>query len=201
MEPERKPSYKDEGMRFVDDANIIELYFHRDEEAIRHTSGKYGASCHKTARRILRDLRDVEECVSDTWIHTWNSIPPKRPSFLGAFVIRIARNLALDRYDHNIAEKRGTALTEAFDELADSLPAVGSDGDLTSELAFRDFLNGFLRSLSPTARRYFLLRYWYGMSIQEIAKEDHVSEGKVASMLFRTRKRLREGMERERIEQ
>ncbi len=186
---------------FLDDAEIVELYFRRDEKAIQHTGEKYGTACQKTAQRILWDMRDVEECVSDTWIHTWDSIPPKRPSILGAFVTRITRNLALDRYDYNKAEKRRTALTEAFDELADSLPALESDGDVTSELAFRDFLNGFLRSLTPTARRYFLLRYWYGMSIREIAKENLVSEGKVTSALFRTRNRLREEMEKEGIQQ
>ena len=178
----------------LDDVSIIALFFRRDEEAIRHTSDKYGPACSTVARRILWDVRDVEECVSDTWIHTWNAIPPKRPSVLGAFVARITRNLALDRYDYNTAGKRDTALTDAFDELAAALPPE-EDGKL-SELMFREFLNEFLRSLSQTARRYFILRYWYGLSIQEIAREDRVSEAKVMSALFRTRRQLRERMEK-----
>ena len=179
------------------DAQIIELFFRRMGEAITFLAEKYGAMCRAIARRILWDERDIEECVNDTWLQTWNAIPPQRPAYLGGFVGRITRNLALNRLDYNRAQKRESTLAETFGELDNSLPAPGDM--VTDEVTFREFLNRFLRRQREEYRRYFLRRYWYGMSVQEIARECGVGEEKVKSALFRTRNKLRQAMEEEGI--
>lgn len=179
------------------DIQIIELFFQRAEEAITRLAEKYGAMCRTIARRILWDERDSEECVNDTWVQTWNAIPPQRPNYLGGFVGRITRNLALNRLEYNRAQKRDSTLMETFTELNDSLPDPGDR--VTDEVIFRDFLDRFLRRQSEEHRRYFLRRYWYGMSVWEIAQECGVGEEKVKSALFRTRSKLRQAMEEEGI--
>lgn len=179
------------------DIQIIELFFRRAEEAIMRLAEKYGAMCQTIARRILWDERDSEECVNDTWVQTWNAIPPQRPDHLGGFVGRITRNLALNRLAYNRAQKRDSTLVDAFEELNAGLPGPGDT--VTDELIFRDFLDRFLRRQNEEQRRYFLQRYWYGMSVREIAQECGVGEEKVKSALFRTRGKLRQAMEEEGI--
>lgn len=174
------------------DIQIIELFFRRAEEAITRLAEKYGAACHAIARRILRDDRDCEECVNDAYVQTWNVIPPQRPRNLGGFVGRITRNLALNRLAYNAAGKRDSALEQSFWELSVTLPEAGDT--VTDQVTFHDFLNRFLRRQSREARRYFLRRYWYGMSVREIAETCGVSEETVKSSLFRTRNKLREAM-------
>ena len=189
-----------QGPAFPDDEHIIALFFQRAEEALTCTQAKYGALCRSVARRVLSDQRDAEECVSDVYLRVWNAIPPEHPRSLRAYLARITRNLALDRYSYNTAEQRSTALTDAFEELEPWLPA--SDGDPDSAMdrnAFRQALNDFLRAQPREARIFFLRRYWYGESIREIADACHVGESKVKTSLFRTRERLRATLERERI--
>ena len=183
------------GVRGMNDEKILDLYWQRNELAIEVSRQKYGALCRSVAGRILPDERDVEECVSDVWLRLWNSIPPQRPVSLKAYAARIARNTALDRFDYNSAERRNSALTEAFEELKEVLPEADS-GDFDGA-QFREFLNEFLGRLKPEARAYFVRRYWYGESIGEIAAACRASESKVKSSLMRTRNRLRDGMERE----
>lgn len=179
------------------DTQIIELFFRRAEEAVIRLAEKYGAMCRTIAQRVLWDQRDSEECVNDTWVQTWNTIPPQRPAYLGGFVGRITRNLALNRLAYNRAQKRDSTLEETFGELSESLPDPGNT--MTDAVTFHDFLNRFLRQQGEESRRYFLRRYWYGMSVQEIARECGVGEEKVKSALFRTRNKLRQAMEKEGI--
>lgn len=179
------------------DIQIIELFFRRAEEAVACLAEKYGTMCRAIAQRILWDTRDSEECVNDTWLQTWNAIPPQRPACLGGFVGRITRNLALNRLNYNHAQKRDSVLMETFTELSDSLPDHGYT--MTDAVTFHNFLDRFLRRQSEENRRYFLRRYWYGMSIREIAGECGVGEEKVKSALFRTRNKLRQAMEEEGI--
>lgn len=181
----------------MEDAQIIDLFFQRAEGAIARTQEKYGRLCLSVIGRILPDRRDIEECASDTYLKLWSAIPPARPRNFGAYLARIARNLALDRYDYNTADQRSTALTDAFEELEACLPE--SRSSQTEESVLRGFLNGFLRSQSPESRAFFLRRYWYGESVREIARDCGVTEGKVKSSLFRTRNRLREAMEKEKM--
>ena len=182
----------------MEDSTILALYWDRVEDAVTFTKEKYGALCRSIARRLLTDERDVDECESDVYIRAWNFIPPERPSCLSAWLARVARNAALDRIRYNAAACRSSALTEAFEELEPWL--IAAEGDPQRELDAKDLrrvLNSFLRAQSPEARRFFLRRYWYGESVQEIAQASGVKESKVKTSLFRTRERLRKELERE----
>ena len=144
----------------MEDFEIIELYWNRDERAIEESNSKYGRLCQSIALRLLENIEDSEECISDTWLRAWNAMPPERPGILRAFFAKITRNLALDRCRRAAARKRGGGeLVAALDELADCV----SGGDLESEMERRELvtaLNDFLRSLNKQERELFLRRYW-----------------------------------------
>lgn len=178
----------------MEDEKIIELFFQRSEAALDQVKQKYSNFCASVARRIVSDPRDVEECLNDTWLNTWESIPPTRPKSLQAYLAKVTRNLALDRFDYQRAEKRDAILTVAFEELEPWLP--GGRGSMEEQVAFSDFLNRFLRSLTEDNRAVFIRRYWYGESIQELACAMRRSEARVKSSLFRTRKKLAEEMQK-----
>ena len=180
----------------MEDLHIINLLFQRSETALFALDQKFGGLCRSIISRILSDSRDVEECTSDTYLRVWNSIPPQRPVRLDSYLARIARNVALDRYDYNTASMRNTGLTYAYEELELYLPSRDNE---TDAVEFRSFINRFLRGLPQTTRMMFLRRYWYGESIQELAKAFECSEEKVKSTLFRTRKKLRDAMIKEGI--
>lgn len=183
----------------MEDTQIIDLFFARDSQAIHYLKEKYNALCLHVARHILPDERDIEECLNDTCLKVWNTIPPKRPDSLAAYLSRIIRNLALDRYNYNHAEKRSTALTDAFDELEAGLSSSFSLEQLAEADDFRQIINRFLAKQPAQGRIYFVRRYWYGDSIAEIANAFQVSEEKVKSSLFRTRNRLKNTLEKEGI--
>ena len=182
----------------MNDEQIVSLFFDRSESALGAVQEKYGGLCLSTARRILPDARDAEECVNDVWMRVWNAIPPERPQHLGAYVARVTRNAAIDRYHYNSADKRSTQLTEAFEELANVLPSR-DEGAPEDRQAFSDFVASFLRSLSRENRVFFVRYYWYGESVGEIARDCRVGEGKIKSSLHRTRTKMREAMEKEGI--
>ena len=180
----------------MEDLEIIGLLFQRSETAISALQQKFGGLCRSIISQILTDRRDVEECTSDTYLRVWHSIPPQHPARLDSYIARIARNVALDRYDYNTASMRHTGLTLAYEELALYLPCRDQE---TDTVEFRTFLNRFLRGLPKTSRMMFIRRYWYGENIGDIAKAFGYSEEKVKSTLFRTRKKLREAMIKEGI--
>lgn len=187
-------------MEHLDDSALIELFFERSEGAILHTKKKYSALCRTIAYRVLGNVQDAEECENDVYLRLWDSIPPNRPISLKAYLSRIARNLALDRYSYNTAACRSSGLTQSFDELQPWLPAFDSDPERMVEAEhIRQVVNDFLRGQSQESRRFFLRRYWYGETIREIAQQCCVSEGKVKTSLSRTRERLRAQFEKERI--
>ena len=184
----------------MNDEQITELFFQRSELAIAQAQQKYGKLCVSVAKNILPDARDAEECVNDACLRAWNAIPPEHPRSLGAYLARITRNLAIDRYTYNSAAKRSTALTSAFEELEDSLPDLKHEvEDHLAQQEFRYFLNHFLKAQSKENRIFFIRRYWYGESISDISSACGVSEEKVKSSLFRTRNRLRTAMKKEGI--
>ena len=180
----------------MEDQQIIGLLFQRSETAIPALQQKFGGLCRSIISNILPDRRDVEECTSDTYLRVWNSIPPQRPARLDSYLARIARNVALDRYDYNTASMRHTGLTLAYEELAFSLPSREQE---TDALEFKAFINCFLRGLPKTSRVMFIRRYWYGESVAQIADALECGEEKVKSSLFRTRKKLRDAMIKEGI--
>lgn len=183
----------------MDDAQIIELYFQRKEQAISATAVKFGSYCMTIAANILRDRRDAEEAVSDAWMDVWNTIPPTRPRSLRAYIATLTRRRALDRYDAISAEKRGGGqVALALDELMEcASPQDVQTQAEASELAER--IGVFLRALPATERRVFVCRYWYFDPIESIAEQFGFTKSKVKSMLHRTRGKLRRYLEKEGI--
>lgn len=185
----------------MEDHQIIDLYWARSESALSETAGKYGRYCHYIAYGILHNDEDSEECVNDTYLRAWNSMPPHRPEKLSAFLGKIVRNLSLNRYELYTAEKRGGGqIALALDELEECIPA-GSEVDLpVRENALVDAINRFLASMPAESRKLFMRRYWYFRSIKEIALEYGLSESKVKMTLLRARNSLKQFLEKEGID-
>lgn len=181
------------------DEQIVQLFFARSEDSITQSMKQYGSLCRSVLRHILPDERDVEECLNDVWTRIWNAIPPECPKSLRAFLARIARNLALDRYAYNSADKRATALTEAFEELEPYLVSTDDPQRAVESQEFTAWLRSFLLAQSKENRTFFVRRYWYGESVKEIANAAGASTEKVKASLYRTRNRLREAMQKEGI--
>lgn len=182
----------------MEDSAIVELFLARDEAAIAHSEVKYHRYLEQIAYNILYNRQDAEECVNDTWIRAWGAIPPHRPTCLGAFLGKIVRNLALDRYKAEHTEKRGGGeFTLSLDELAEVLP------DAEQELREEELgaaISAFLRTQKPLASKIFVCRYFYAESIADIGERFGFSESKIKSILFRVRNRLKEYLEKEGIE-
>jgi len=176
----------------LDDNEIIELFWQRSEDTLAECKRKFGGYCRMIANNILHNERDADECVNDTWMRMWNAIPPARPSRLKAFIGKITRNLALDRYEASRSQKRGGGAIEiALEELAE-FPAPEADDEEITQI-----INRFLRSEPAENADIFVKRYWYLQSVKEIAAEYRYNENKVASLLFRMRGRLKLNLESE----
>ena len=176
----------------MDDSKIIELYMERSEQAISETSKKYGRYCHYIAYSILHNDEDSEECVNDTYLRAWNSIPPKRPSKLQTFLGKITRNLSLNKWEKLSAEKRGAGQTSLIlDELSECIPAEQDAVNTVENMVIRDVLDRFLDELPAETRKIFVRRYFYMSPVKEIADEYGLSESKVTVTLFRTRGKLK----------
>ena len=175
----------------MDDAKIVQLYFDRDERAIPATAEKYGSYCTSIALHITGSREDAEECVNDTYLNAWNSIPPHRPKMLSTFLGKIVRNLSINRYKHNMAEKRGGGeLPAIFDELAD---CVSGNDDAVQVFEYKELIaeiNRFLGTLPAEKRNIFVCRYWYTDSISDIASRYRMTYSSVSMMLSRIRTEL-----------
>lgn len=175
----------------MDDAKIVQMYFDRDEGAIPATAAKYGNYCTSIAKNILGNPEDVEECVNDAYLNIWNAIPPHRPKVLSAFLGKIVRNLAFNRYKRNTADKRGGGETAAvLDELADCVSGCEDVEHSYERKELISVINAFLNSLSPEKRNIFLRRYWYTDSISDIAARFHMTYAAVSMTLNRLRTQL-----------
>ena len=180
-----------EGGCDMEDKNIVELYWKRDEQAIEETKTKYGKYCQKVAYNILQNNEDAEECVNDTYLGAWNSMPPHKPDMLSTFLAKITRNLSLKKWRNYTADKRGggeTALT--LDELQECVPSVSSVDEEIQLKALSEIIDRFLRGISENERRVFICRYWYMDSIADICRQFGYGESKVKMMLLRTRQKL-----------
>ncbi|MBQ3101245.1 MAG: RNA polymerase sigma factor [Clostridia bacterium] len=183
----------------MEDKQIVELFWARNEQALAETHKKYNYYCRTIAFNILNSNEDSEECVNDTYVRAWNSIPPTRPKWLSVFLGRITRNLALDRSKARKTQKRGNGRAEiVLDEITECINA-NPQIDVSDDIALRDALNSFLYSLSKETRMVFLKKYWYMYSVSEIADELSITESKVKILLHRTRNSLREYLEKEGI--
>jgi len=181
----------------MEDEKIVEMYWARSEDAIKETQKKYGNYCRRIAMNILSNELDAEECVNDTYLKAWEAMPPHRPERLSTFLGKITRNLSLNRYARDRAQKRAPLAEAVYEEIAELIPDEG--GDPADECRLRDAINGFLETLNPKSRIIFVQRYWYLCSIKEIAKNRAVSESDVKVTLSRTRKKFKEYLEKEGI--
>ena len=182
----------------MDDHRIVALYWERDPRALAETQQKYSGYLHRITHNILQNEQDAQECVNDTYLRAWNAIPPHRPQRLCAFLGKIARHLALDRYTANTAHKRGGGTTATLlEEWRDCLPDTA--GQVEDEVAIQETISRFLQGLSAQHRRLFIRRYWYGDSINDLVATFGGSESRIKTQLLRTRQELKEFLEKENI--
>ena len=180
------------------DEQIVDMYWARQEDAITETQKKYGNYCQSIAYNILRSREDSAECVNDTYLKAWNSMPVHRPDKLSAFLGKITRNLALNRYEYYSASKRGgTQIDLVLDELIDCVSGTESTDSIAEEIFITNILNNFLKSLSEKNRNIFVARYWHMFAVKEIADKYELKESTVKVSLHRSRKVLKEILMRE----
>ena len=182
----------------MEDSQIVDLYWQRDESAISETAAKYGKYLHGISYQILQNAEDAEECVNDTYNDAWHAMPPHRPSVLSTFLGKITRRISIDLWRKHRAEKRGGGEPAlALDELEE---CVSGNGEVESEVERRELqrkLNAFLLALPQMERQVFMCRYWYMDPVSDIAARFACSESRIKSMLYRTRKKLRAMLEKE----
>ena len=181
----------------LEDSKIIDLFFERSEQAVHELNCKYGAAIKKTTSNILHDRLDVEECVNDTFLQVWNSIPPRTPNPLSGYVCRIARNLAINRYHANNAVKRGGRYDLILDEMQECIP---SGVDVETEYEAKELgaaINRFLYTLDHNDRFLFVRRYWYADSVKDLAAMTNENVNRISVRLFRLRKKLRTALTKE----
>ena len=176
----------------MEDSEILQLYFDRKEEAISATAAKYGNYCTTIAKNILSSHEDAEECVNDTYLKTWNTIPPQRPNLLSAFLAKITRNLAFNRYKHNKADKRGGGeLPLVLEELADCVSGKETVEEAFDHKTLAEAIGDFLGTLPEDKRNLFVRRYFYTEGMETLGVQYAMSYRNLSVTLSRIRRKLR----------
>jgi len=183
----------------MEDIQIIELYWQRNEQAIAETSSKYGAFCFSIAKNILSVHEDAEECVNDTYHQVWNVIPPQRPIKFRPWLGKIVRNIALNLWNKNHTQKRYAGMTELLSELEDCIPASQTVELEIEEKELTEHIDRWLRSLDREDRILFVRRYWNGVALRDLANEKGIAPGKLAQRMYRLRIGLKAALEKEDI--
>ena len=182
----------------MEDYQIVDLYWARNERAIQESDVKYGKMLKSVSSSLLSSPEDAEECVNDTYLDAWNSIPPHRPNSLALFLGKITRRISIDLYRRKNAQKRGGGeMALVLDEL---YQCIADETDVEKEfekLHLSQVINEFVKYLPRNEQKVFICRYWYMDSIQSISRRFGYSESKVKSMLFRTREKLRDALRKE----
>ena len=180
------------------DEKIIQLYFSRDEKAIEETTIKYGSYCYKIANNILKNRQDSEECLNDTWMQTWDTIPPIQPVYFNLFLAKIVRNLSFNKYRNKYAQKRGRGeVALVLEELEECLAGHLDVEALYIAEELQATINKFVRALPEGEGNVFIRRYFYSDSIKDISVRYRISENNIRVMLNRTRNKLRDRLEKE----
>ena len=176
----------------MEDRDIVDLYFQRNKTAINETALKYGGYCKAIAKNILANNEDAEECVNDTYLNAWNSIPPHKPKILSVYLGKITRHLSFDKIRYNNAVKRGGGeINLVLDELAECVSGNESvENELNKQQLIQE-INSFLNTLPRENRSIFLCRYWYVMPVSDIAKRFGMTENNVSVALNRIRNKLK----------
>lgn len=182
----------------MEDSAIVDLYWERNESAIKETSDKFGRYLTKIAWNILADRRDAEESVNDTYLHAWNAMPPHRPAVLSTFLGKITRHISIDIYRRRHSAKRGgSEYALSLEELSDCVQGEGGPEEALDAEELANHISHFLRGLSPDARKLFLRRYYYFDPVADAASSLGMSEGRAKTLLFRTRRKLKEYLGKE----
>ncbi len=180
------------------DGEIVDLYWERDERAIEETSKKYGVYLHTIAFNILHDRLDCEECVNDTYLGTWNRIPPERPNIFRVFLARITRNISVDRFRKNHAARRvPSEMTLALEELDDCVAGTATPEEEYAISEMIRVLNRYLETLSSQEEFMFICRYYYADSVDRIAGMLDMGRSTVYRDLGLIRQGLKEALEKE----
>lgn len=179
------------------DTEIVDLYLKRSESAITETAKQYGSYCSAIAMNILQNKEDVDECVNDTYLRLWNSIPPQLPKTFSTFIGRITRNLSLDRYEIRNAQKRkGNETNLLLSELENCIPSARNVEQDVEDNELIQMIEHFLSTIRQEDMAFFVHRYWYSESVPEISRKSDVGESKVRMSLHRTRKKLKKHLEK-----
>ena len=185
----------------MQDDRIVAMYWQRDEAAIRETEKKYGHYLLKIAQNILFDLEDSKESVNDTYMKAWNSMPPHKPGILSSYLGKITRQLSIDIFRRrNRIKRQASEYAISLSELEECVPSSSTTEQNVELHLLADAINSYLGTLSKNARTTFVGRYYYMDSIREIATYHGMSESKVKSMLYRTRKGLKNHLQQEGFE-
>ncbi len=184
----------------MDDSAIVELYHQREERAIDESEKKYGGLCRSIAVKLLGVREDAEECVNDTWLAAWGKMPPDRPHSLGAFFGRITRNLSVSRWRREHAQKRYDGMELLLSELEDCVPAPGTVEETFDKGQLALAISTWLDHLEDTDRQLFILRYWYGKTVHELALEQKERANTLSQKLLRLRKSLKAFLETEGVQ-
>ena len=182
----------------MNDNEIIQLFFTRNEDAIQQTADRYGASLMRLSENILRNREDAQECVNDTYLKAWDTIPPTRPQRFFAYLAKICRYFAFDRLDWNNAAKRKAEVVALTQEMEECIPGTWLGAELTTA-EISSLIGDFLRKQPTDNRMIFVRRYWYGDSISEIALRYEISQNAVMMRLSRTRTKLAAYLKKEGI--
>lgn len=180
----------------MDDNRILDLLWARAESAIEALAEKFGTRLHRTAMNILGDFQDAQECVNDTYLALWNTIPPQRPEPLAGFVHRVGRNTALKRLRQNTAQKRCSAYDLSLEELSGCIPG-GTLEEAWNAKVLGQAIDAFLDTVSRESRVIFLRRYWFGDTVKDIAQNLSMTENAVSVRLNRLRASLKDYLIRE----
>lgn len=184
----------------IDDKRILLMLYNRDEQALKATVAEYGALCRLVALDILDDEQDAEECINDALLAVWNVIPPAKPENYRAYLLKILRNIALDKYKSKQRSKRGNGqYADALDELAEVLPSTHNTEDAVEQREMLAAVSRFLNTLTQEQRDIFIRRYWSFSSFADLAADFHMSENHVKVTLTRLRKRLQKYLKKENL--
>lgn len=181
----------------MEDKNIIELFWNRDEVAVHELAYKYGTYLNKIAGNILHSDMDIEETLQDTYLSVWHNIPPERPNYLKAYLAKIVRNLSLKKVRDMSAAKRGGSVFAVAEELSEFYICDDENSDIIQTWELSEIIDRFLRGLPQTECNVFVCRYWYYDSISDICTQFNMGESRVKMMLLRTRKKLAKYLEKE----
>lgn len=179
----------------LQDEKIIKLFQERSEQAIFELAEKYGTVLRRISKNILNNTSDAEECVNDTYLAAWNTIPPQNPNPLKTYVCRIVRNISIAKYHSNSAVKRNSHYDVALDELEECFASQASVEEEISAKELTALIDEFLDGLDGESRVMFVRRYWYADSVSDIAVRFGVSANNAAVRLSRVREKLRKYLE------